>query len=70
MLKAGHDPITVSNLLGHKDAAMLCKHYEGISGDGAHLLNAVKPQEPPSMPSPSAGKKASSENNDCNGAIG
>jgi integrase len=40
-LKEGHDPITVAGLLGHKDAAMLCKHYEGISGDGDHLLKAV-----------------------------
>jgi integrase len=41
-LKEGFDPITVASLLGHKDAAMLCKHYEGISDDGAHLLNALK----------------------------
>ncbi len=40
-LKEGHDPITVATLLGHKDAAMLCKHYEEISRDGEHLRNAV-----------------------------
>jgi integrase len=41
-LKEGFDPITVASLLGHKDAAMLCKHYEGVSDDGEHLLNALK----------------------------
>lgn len=41
-LKEGVDPITVASLLGHKDAAMLCKHYEGLSSDSEHLLNAVK----------------------------
>jgi site-specific recombinase XerD len=40
-LKEGHDPITVATLLGHKDAAMLCKHYEEISRDGEHLRKAV-----------------------------
>jgi site-specific recombinase XerD len=40
-LKEGHDPITVAALLGHKDGAMLCKHYEGISTDGDHLREAV-----------------------------
>jgi len=40
-LKEGHDPITVATLLGHKDAAMLCKHYEEISRDGDHLRKAV-----------------------------
>jgi integrase len=40
-LKEGHDPITVATLLGHKDAAMLCKHYEEISRDGDHLRRAV-----------------------------
>ena len=47
-LKEGHDPITVASLLGHKDAAMLCKHYEGISDDGEHLRNAAK--NPPTSP--------------------
>lgn len=41
-LKEGHDPITVAALLGHRDGAMLCKHYEGLSGDGGHLLRAVR----------------------------
>ncbi len=40
-LKEGHDPITVATLLGHKDASMLCKHYEEISRDGEHLRQAV-----------------------------
>jgi integrase len=40
-LKEGRDPITVATLLGHKDASMLCKHYEEISRDGEHLRNAV-----------------------------
>jgi integrase len=40
-LKEGHDPITVAALLGHKDATMLCKHYEEISRDGDHLRKAV-----------------------------
>lgn len=40
-LKEGYDPITVAALLGHKDAAMLCKHYEEISRDGEHLRQAV-----------------------------
>lgn len=40
-LKEGHDPITVAALLGHKDATMLCKHYEELSRDGEHLLKAV-----------------------------
>lgn len=40
-LKAGHDPITVATLLGHKDGAMLCKHYEELSRDGEHLRKAV-----------------------------
>jgi integrase len=41
-LKEGFDPITVASLLGHKDAAMLCKYYEGVSDDGEHLLSALK----------------------------
>jgi integrase len=41
-LKEGHDPITVAALLGHKDASMLCKHYEEISRDGDHLRQAVR----------------------------
>jgi integrase len=41
-LKEGVDPITVASLLGHKDATMLCKHYEGVSGDGEHLLGALR----------------------------
>lgn len=40
-LKEGRDPITVAHLLGHRDAAMLCKHYEGISADDEHLRAAV-----------------------------
>ena len=40
-LKEGIDPITVSHLLGHKDASMLCRHYEEIGGDSAHLSAAV-----------------------------
>ncbi len=40
-LKEGHDPITVATLLGHKDATMLCKHYEELSRDSEHLLKAV-----------------------------
>ncbi len=40
-LKDGHDPITVAALLGHKDATMLCKHYEELSRDGEHLRRAV-----------------------------
>jgi integrase len=40
-LKEGHDPITVAALLGHKDGAMLCKHYEELSRDGEHLRKAV-----------------------------
>jgi integrase len=40
-LKEGHDPITVAALLGHKDATMLCRHYEEISRDGDHLRMAV-----------------------------
>jgi integrase len=50
LLKAGHDPITVSSLLGQKNAAMLCQFYEGISGDGDHLLNAITPPAPPQEP--------------------
>ena len=42
-LKEGNDPITVATLLGHKDAAMLCKHYEELSRDGDHLYRAVNP---------------------------
>ncbi len=42
-LKEGHDPITVAALLGHKDATMLCKHYEELSRDGEHLRQAVSP---------------------------
>jgi integrase len=40
-LKEGHDPITVAALLGHRDAAMLCKHYEELSRDGEHLRRAA-----------------------------
>jgi integrase len=40
-LKEGLDPITVAHLLGHKDAAMLCRHYEEIGGDCEHLAAAV-----------------------------
>ncbi len=40
-LKEGHDPITVAALLGHKDGAMLCKHYELLSTDGEHLRKGV-----------------------------
>ncbi|QEL19355.1 tyrosine-type recombinase/integrase [Limnoglobus roseus] len=40
-LKEGHDPITVATLLGHRDASMLCRHYESLSTDGEHLLAAV-----------------------------
>jgi integrase len=40
-LKEGRDPITVATLLGHKDASMLCKHYEELSRDGEHLRDAV-----------------------------
>jgi integrase len=40
-VKEGVDPITLSGLLGHKDAAMLCRHYEHVSGDGSHLRQAV-----------------------------
>ena len=43
-LRDGADPITVAALLGHKDAAMLCKHYEELSRDGDHLLRAVNPK--------------------------
>jgi hypothetical protein len=44
-LKEGHDPITVAALLGHKDATMLCKHYEEFSRDGEHLRQAVSQAE-------------------------
>lgn len=40
-LKEGHDPITVAALLGHKDATMLCRHYEELSRDVEHLRMAV-----------------------------
>lgn len=40
-LKEGYDPITVATLLGHKDASMLCKHYEELSRDVEHLRKAV-----------------------------
>lgn len=40
-LKEGVDPVTLAHLLGHKDAAMLCRHYEEIGGDVAHLQAAV-----------------------------
>jgi integrase len=40
-LKAGHDPITVATLLGHKDAAMPCEHSEELSRDGEHLREAA-----------------------------
>lgn len=40
-LKEGHDPITVATLLGHKDTAMLARHYQELSKDYDHLLNAA-----------------------------
>ena len=40
-LKEGHDPITVAALLGHRDATMLCKHYQELSGDADHLRAAA-----------------------------
>jgi integrase len=48
-LKAGVDPITLAGLLGHRDATMLCRHYEHVTGDGGHLLDAVsRPSATPS----------------------
>jgi integrase len=40
-LKAGVDSITLARLLGHRDASMLCRHCEHVTGDGSHLLDAV-----------------------------
>ncbi len=40
-LKEGHDPITVATLLGHKDTAMLARHYQELSKDYDHLRKAV-----------------------------
>jgi integrase len=40
-LKEGHDPITVATLLGHKDTGMLARHYQELTKDFDHLLNAA-----------------------------
>ncbi len=40
-LKEGHDPITVATLLGHKDTAMLARHYQELTNDSDHLAEAA-----------------------------
>jgi integrase len=40
-LKEGVDTITLAGLLGHTDPTMLCKHYEHVTADARHLLDAV-----------------------------
>lgn len=40
-LKEGHDPITVATLLGHKDTAMLARHYQELTNDSDHLAAAA-----------------------------
>jgi integrase len=45
-LKEGVDPITLAGLLGHTDPTMLCRHYEHVTADARHLLDAVN--RPPS----------------------
>lgn len=40
-LKEGHDPITVATLLGHKDPAMLARHYQELTNDSDHLAEAA-----------------------------
>ncbi|AWM36983.1 site-specific tyrosine recombinase XerC [Gemmata obscuriglobus] len=40
-LKEGHDPITVATLLGHRDTGMLARHYQELSKDCEHLLDAA-----------------------------
>jgi len=42
LLEAGVDSLTVSTLLGHKDATMLARHYAHISNKGDHLRNALE----------------------------
>ena len=41
-LKRGIDPITVANLLGHRNLAMLANTYSHLNQDGVYLRDAAK----------------------------
>src|SRR5262249_1475379 len=42
MLKAGVDPITVANLMGHRNLAMLANTYSHLNQDPAYLREQAK----------------------------